>query len=44
MVNIVISGSDDPDAAVAEARSAAALLGRTLGGPIEIAVGIAGRR
>jgi hypothetical protein len=43
-VNIVISGSDNPDAAVAEARSAAALLGRTLGGPIEIGVGIAGRR
>ena len=37
-------GSDNPDAAVAEARSAAALLGRTLGGRIEIGVGIAGRR
>ena len=43
-VNIVISGSDNPDAAVEEARSAAALLGRTLGGPIEIGVGMAGRR
>jgi exopolyphosphatase/guanosine-5'-triphosphate,3'-diphosphate pyrophosphatase len=44
VVYVVISGSDNPDAAVAEARSAAALLGRTLGGRIEIGVGIAGRR
>jgi hypothetical protein len=44
VVQVVISGSDNPDAAVAEARSAAALLGRTLGRPIEIGVGIVGRR
>ena len=44
VVRVVVSGSGNPDAAVAEARSAAALLGRTLGGPIEIRVGIVGRR
>jgi len=44
VVHVVISGSGNPDAAVAEARSAAALLGRTLGTPIEIGVGIVGRR
>ena len=44
VVQVVISGSDNPDAAVAEARSAAALLGRTLGARIEIGVGIVGRR
>src|SRR4249919_2030222 len=43
-LHIVISGSDNPDAAVAEARSAADLLERTLGWPIEIGVGIVGRR
>jgi hypothetical protein len=43
-LHVVISGSDNPDAAVAEARSAADLLGRTLRHPIEIGVGIAGRR
>jgi exopolyphosphatase/guanosine-5'-triphosphate,3'-diphosphate pyrophosphatase len=44
VVRVLVSGSGNPDAAVAEARSAAALLGRTLGGPIEIGVGIVGRR
>jgi exopolyphosphatase / guanosine-5'-triphosphate,3'-diphosphate pyrophosphatase len=44
VIQVVISGSDNPDAAVAEARSAAALLGRTLGARIEIGVGIVGRR
>jgi exopolyphosphatase / guanosine-5'-triphosphate,3'-diphosphate pyrophosphatase len=44
VVQVLISGSDNPDAAVAEARSAAALLERTLGGRIEIGVGIVGRR
>jgi exopolyphosphatase/guanosine-5'-triphosphate,3'-diphosphate pyrophosphatase len=43
-LHIVISGSDNPDAAVAEARSAADLLERTLRQPIEIGVGIVGRR
>jgi exopolyphosphatase/guanosine-5'-triphosphate,3'-diphosphate pyrophosphatase len=43
-LHVVISGSDNPDAAVAEARSAAGLLQRTLGRPIEIGVGVVGRR
>ncbi len=43
-LHVVISGSDNPDAAVAEARSAAGLLERTLGRPIEIGVGVIGRR
>lgn len=42
-VRILVSGSGNPDAVAAETRSAAALLGRTLGSPIEIGVGIARR-
>ena len=38
-LHVLISGSDNPDAAVAEARSAADLLGRTLGNRIDIGVG-----
>ena len=43
-LHVLISGSDNPDAAVAEARSAAGLLERTLRLPIEIGVGVVGRR
>jgi hypothetical protein len=43
-LQVVISGSENSDAAVAEARSASDLLERTLGQPIEIGVGIVGRR
>src|SRR4030095_13561453 len=43
-LHVLISGSDNPDAAVAGAGSAAGPLERTLGRPIEIGVGVIARR
>ena len=42
-LQLLISGSENPDAVIVEARLAADLLARTLGSPIEVGTGEVGR-